>query len=309
VGKLNYLINLRNYLRLDPTTESTVVQEFRGHLEDKRQELIESGLSEEEATRVAAESLGSPQLIAKQIYEVYSQGSWKQALFAALPHLLVALFFALNWWQITAWLLPILVIVFGIVIYGWSHGKPAWLFPWLGYCLTPVVIIGTLLINLPARWAWLAAIAYIPLALLVMLPITKKSIERDWLFASLMLLPIPIVLGWRLALGIGDVQQWHERLYYATQLIALSFAVLALTVASFIRMRQRWAKAGALLTPEVIVLTIVASSDQNAISFRVWLLIILLSLFLLLSPALLDPLIRRSSHKPSHPSLANKTSQ
>ena len=295
--KSNYLNSLKSYLRIDSTTEDDVVRELRAHIEDKGEELIESGLSADEATRAAARSLGSPKLVAKQMYEVYSQGSWKQALFAALPHLLVALFFAMHWWHITAWLSPILVVVIGIAIYGWTHGKPAWLFPWLGYCLTPVIVIGTLLINLPGGWAWVAAIACIPLALLALLPVTKEIIERDWLFASLMLLPIPIVLGWRLALGIEDMQQWLARIYDTAQLIALSFAVLALTVATFIRIRQRWAKAGALLTPEIILLVVVASADKNAIGLWTWILLILLFLFFVISPALLDPVVRRSSNK------------
>jgi len=213
------------------------MRELNTHIEEKRLELMQTGLSKAEATKVANQSMGSPKFIAKQIYEVYSQGSWRQALFAALPHLLIALFFAMRWWNITFWLSPILIAVIGIVIYGWAHGKPAWLFPWLGYCLTPVIIVGMLLMNFPGGWALLAVITYIPLALLIILPITKKTIERDWLFASLMLLPIPIMLCWRLALGIDDPQQWQARLYNNAQLIALTFAVLALTVATFIRIR------------------------------------------------------------------------
>lgn len=306
--KSTYLNILKSYLRLDTTAENDVVRELHSHIEDKSQELIKSGLPEEEATKAAAQSLGSPKLLARQLYEVYSQGSWRQALFAALPHILVALFFLMHWWHITIWLLPILIAVIGVVGYGWTHGKPAWLFPWLGYCLTPVIVIGTLLFNLPGSWAWLAAIAYIPLALLVILPVTKKIIERDWLFASLMLLPIPIVLGWRLALGIEDMQQWQERLYDTAQLVALSFAVLALTVATFIRIRQRWAKAGTLFTPEIIVLILVASADKNSIDLWAWLLVILLSLFLIITPALIYPVIRRGSNKPAFSSSSKKSS-
>ena len=286
--KLNYLNSLKGYLRLDSTIENDVVRELHAHLEDKSQELREFGLSEEEATETAVQFLGSPRLVAQQMYEVYSQGSWRQTFFAALPHFLIASLFALHCWQSTIWLLAILVAVISAVIYGWCHGKPAWLFPWLGYCLIPVVAVGTLLIYLPGGWVWLAATAYVPLALFVLVSVTKQTIKQDWLFASLMLLPIPIVLSWILALGIGDRFLWYEHLYEAAPWIALSFAVLAITVATFIRIRQRWAKAGALLTPEIIVLVIVASAGKNAISFWGWLLLILLSLFLLLGPALLE---------------------
>ena len=291
-AKLNYLDNLKDYLRLDPTTASDVVRELDAHLEDKSQELRESGFSKEEATETAVQFLGSPRLVARQMYEVYSQGSWRQALFAALPHFLIASLFALHCWHSTAWLLAILVAVISVVIYGWCHGKPAWLFPWLGYCLIPVLAVGTLLIFLPGGWAWLAAAAYVPLALLVLVSVTKQTVKRDWLFASLMLLPIPIVLSWILALGIKDGLLRYEHVYDTSPWIALSFAVLAVTAATFIRIRQRWAKAGALLIPQILLLLIVASSGKYAVSFWAWLLLILLCLFLLVGPALLERKIR-----------------
>ncbi len=291
-AKLSYLDNLKDYLRVDPATESDVVRELDAHLEDKSQELRESGFSEEEATEAAVQFLGSPQLVARQMYEVYSQGNWRQALFAALPHFLIAALFALHYWHITAWPLAILVAVIGVVIYGWCHGKPAWLFPWLGYCLIPVLAVGTLLISLPGGWAWLAAAAYVPLALLVLVSVTKQTVKQDWLFASLMLLPIPIVLSWILALGIKDGLLRYEHVYDTSPWIALSFAVLAVTAATFIRIRQRWAKAGVLLIPQILLLLIVASSGKYAVSFWAWLLLILLCLFLLVGPALLERKIR-----------------
>ena len=292
-AKPNYFSNLKNQLRIDPGVESSVIRELDAHLEDKSQDLRESGLHEDEAVETATQLLGSPRLVARQMYEVYSQGSWRQAFFAALPHLLVATLFALHWWQSTIWLLALLGAVICVVIYGWCHGKPAWLFPWLGYCLTPVIVVGTLLINLPGGWAWLAAIIYAPLALITIFLVTKQTIKRDWLFASLMFLPVPAVLGWRLALGVEDMFYWYERLYDAALWIALSFVVLAVTVTTFIRIKQRWAKAGALLMPEVLVLAIVALVSKNSISFWFWLFLTLLSLFLLLSPALLERKIRK----------------
>jgi hypothetical protein len=291
-AKLSYLDDLKDYLRIDPATESDVVRELDAHLEDKSQELKESGFSEEEATETAVQFLGSPRLIARQMYEVYSQGSWRQALFAALPHFLIASLFALHWWHSTTWLLALLAAVIGAVIYGWCHGKPAWLFPWLGYCLIPVLAVGTLLIYLPGNWAWLAAIAYVPLALLALVSVTKQTIKRDWLFASLMLLPIPIVLSWILALGIKDGLLQYEHIHHTSPWIALSFAVLAVTAATFVRIRQRWAKAGALVTPQILLLLAVALTGKYAVSFWAWLLLVILSLFLLVGPALLERKIR-----------------
>lgn len=291
-AKLSYLDNLKDYLRVDPATASDVVRELDAHLEDKSQELRESGFSKEEATETAVQFLGSPRLVARQMYEVYSQGSWRQALFAALPHFLIAALFALHCWHSTIWPLAILVAVISVVIYGWCHGKPAWLFPWLGYCLIPVLAVGTLLIFLPGGWAWLATAAYVPLALFALVSATKQTIKRDWLFASLMLLPIPIVLGWILALGIEDGLLQYEHVYDTSPWIALSFAVLAVTAATFIRIRQRWAKAGALLTAQILLLQMGALTGKYAVSFWAWVLLILLCLSLLIGPALLERKIR-----------------
>lgn len=304
-AKSNYTDKFKSHLRLDTTIESDVVREIRSHLEDKRLELIESGISERQATAMATRVMGSPELVARQIYEVYSQGSWLQAIFAALPHLLVAAFFALHWWQNTWWLLGILIAVVSTVFYGWFHGKPAWLFPWLGYCLLPVMAVGILLIYLPGGWAWLAASAYIPLALLIIFSVTRKITKKDWVFASLMLLPIPIMLGWILALWLLTLGREygflsHEQLYEFAPLIALSFAALALTVAAFIRVRQRWLKVGVLLTLEILVLVIMALSGKSSISLGGWLALGLLALILLLGPALLERKIRQDNRKSLH---------
>jgi hypothetical protein len=292
-SRSDYLNRLKYFLRVDPITGNSIVREYSTHLEDKRRELQELGLSEDEADKTAITLLGPPNVLAKQISEVYAQGSWQQAIFAALPHLLVALLFALSWWQHSIWLSGAVLLIAGVVIYGWSHGKPAWLFPWLGYCLTPVIAVGTLLIYLPGSWSWLAATVYVPLASIFILSVAKQTIKIDWLFTSLMLLPAPIIIGWRLALGIEDTVQWQSRLNEAAQLIALSFATLAVTVAIFIRVKQRWIKAGALVTPEIFLLIIVALSDRNAISLWIWLSIILLAIVLLLCPAFIERLIKQ----------------
>jgi hypothetical protein len=304
-AKSNYTDYLKDRMRLDSATESDVVREINTHIEDKKHELIESGLSERQATAATNRLMGSPELVARQIYEVYSQGTWVQASFAALPHLLVAAFFALHWWQNTLWLLGILIATIGTALYGWFHGKPAWLFPWLGYCLMPVIAVGILLIYLPGSWAWLAASAYIPLALIIIFSVTKKITRKDWVFASLMLLPVPIMFGWILVLWMLALEHQngflsHEQLYEFAPLIALSFAVLALTVTMFIRVRQRWLKVGVLLTLEIFVLIIMAVGGRSLIHVGGWLGLILLAVILVLGPALMERRARQANHKPLH---------
>ena len=161
----HYLENIKGNLRLAPSDEQEVLNELETHIEDKLQELTDGGLSEEEAAKTCLGLLGSAKSVAHQIYEAHSQGTWKQALLASMPHLLFGLLFALNWWQHIDWLSVLVVLVIGTTAYGWWHGKPTWVFPWLGYSLLPVVAVGRLLIYLPKGWSLLTLPLYFPLAL------------------------------------------------------------------------------------------------------------------------------------------------
>jgi hypothetical protein len=285
---LSYLRSLKHHLRLDPEIRDDLIRELRGHLDDKTRELQEAGMSEEEASEIADSLLGSPRIMAQQIYEVYSQGSWKQTLFAVLPHFLTASLFALHWWSSPVWLSVILAVVIGTVVYGWCRGKPAWLFSWLGYLLIPVVAAGVMLLYLPGGWAWIAALVYIPLAIFILVVVAKQILKIDWLFVSLMLLPVPIVLGWVMVLSTGDAFLGEGLVYEAAAGIALSFAVLALAVATFIRVRKRWIKAGALLTCSIMVLVVVALVSNNTLSLWAWIFLSILALAHLFVPALLE---------------------
>ena len=146
--------------------------------------------------------MGSTKSIARQIYEAYSQGSWKQVLLASMPHFLFGLLFVLNWWQYPGWV----SIVPGTRFSprqstAGATANPPGSFPWLGYTLLPVVIVGLMLLYLPRGWSFLAIPVYLPLALWWLFRIVVMTIKRDWLFSSLMLLPMPIIIGWYLAIS------------------------------------------------------------------------------------------------------------
>lgn len=266
--------------------------ELSSHVEEKSRELIEAGLPDYEAKLEAFRALGSAKLIAKQIYEVYSQGTWKQALGAALPHVLIAALFALRLLPTVAGIITLAAMVTATVIYGWCHGKPNWLFPWLGVLLIPAIITGIMLIYLPSGWTWFAALTYIPLAAFVLVLIVRQTLKRDWLSISLMLLPVPLVLGWVLAFSLGNEYFDARHLYQAGTWIALSFAILALTVIIFTRVKQRWLKIWVLVIPEILVITVVVLSSNSTISFWGWLLLSLLALALILGPAFIEKKVK-----------------
>jgi len=294
----HYLDSVRENLRLGRSVESEVIHELETHIEDELQELREAGLSEEEAASTCLTLLGSAKLLARQIYEAHSQGSWTQALLAAMPHMLFGLLFAVSWWRGAGWLLGMLVLVLSMAVYGWWWGKPAWLFPWLGYSLLPVVAAGLLLLYLPKGWSWVAIVIYLPLALWLLCSITVKTIRRDWLYTSLMLLPVPTIIGWFIAFEPIDrlPEHWLQRIEQFAPWIGLTFLALGLTVATFIRLRKRWLRVSVLVVSGLLTLTMVAYYTEGRLSLPALLVLVVVMLLLLLSPALVERTLRHSGY-------------
>jgi len=277
----HYLNRFKDCLHIDQTIKDGMAEELYTHLEDKAQELEENGLSREEASEIAVQSLGSPELIAQQIYETHAQGSWKEALFSGLPHLLVALLFTSYYWQNIVYASIILALIVGIAIYGWHRGKPIWLFPWLGYYLMPVVVTGILLLSLPQGWGWIAALIYIPLALFVFIHIVRQTARRDWLYASLMIAPMLVTFTWFSSLGTGTellASDWIARLQTNALWIVISFIALAAATIAFIRLKPRRYKILSLLVPPLVILLSVTMASRGNINSWGW-LILLFSLF------------------------------
>jgi hypothetical protein len=278
----HYLHKFKANLTIDQTIRDGVAEELYTHLEDKTQELEENGLSRDEASKIAVQSLGSPELIAQQIYETHAQGSWKEALFSALPHFLVALLFTSYYWQNITCVSIILALIVGIAIYGWQRGKPIWLFPWLGYYLMPVVVTGILLLSLPQGWGWIAALIYIPLALFVFIHIVRQTARRDWLYASLMLAPMLVTLTWFSSLGAENGlltdSMWLASLQTNALWIVISFIALAAATIAFIRLKPRRYKIISLLIPPLVILFAVTTASRGNIGPWGW-LILFFSLF------------------------------
>jgi hypothetical protein len=273
----HYLNKFKACLQIDQTIKDGVAEELYTHLEDKSRELEENGLSKEEASKIAVQSLGSPELIAQQIYETHAQGSWKEALFSALPHLLVALLFTSYYWQNIVYVSIMLALIVGIAIYGWHRGKPIWIFPWLGYYLMPVVVTGILLLSLPQGWGWIAALIYIPLALFVFIHIVRQTARRDWLYASLMLAPMLVTFAWFSSLGTGNELLtngiWLASLQTNALWIVISFIALAAATIAFIRLKPRRYKIMSLLIPPLVILFSVTMASRGNIDYWGWLIL------------------------------------
>lgn len=253
-----YLESIRTNARLDYSDEPAVMSELEAHIEDKLQELTDSGLSEEDAIKTCIWQMGSIQVLARHIYESYSQGSWKQVLMAVMPHFTFGLLFMLNWWHYPQWMTLSLVAVLGITIYGWAHGKPAWVFPWLGYSLLPVIIAGILLLYIPTKWSFLGIIVYFPLAAWWILRIVVQTTKKDWILSTMMLLPLPIIVGWYLVICPNGkiTDNSLDRVNTYAPWIGISFMMLAFTIGTFLRLRQRWLRVTLLSVSGLLTLTV-----------------------------------------------------
>lgn len=291
-----YLQNIQEHLRLDPSSEKEVIQELEAHVEDSCQEMQNAGLSEDVAMEKCLRLIGPAKTIARQIYEVHNQGTWRQALLAATPHLFFAAMFTLKWWMGIGWLPIMFTVILGIGLYGWCHGKPSWLFPWLSYSLIPTVAAGVFLLYLPSAWAWITLALYIPLALWLLSFITIKFMRRDWVYSALMLLPASTFTGWFLAAsqetGIPGLKD--NILFDFALWKGLTFMVFAVSVVLFIRLRQRWLRIVALITSGLVTSTVIILAS-NRLGLASFIALFLLILSFLLVPAFVERKVRRGN--------------
>ena len=151
----------------------------------------------------------------------------------------------------------------------------------------PVVVTGILLLNLPQGWGWIAALIYIPLALFAFIYIVRQTARRDWLYASLMLAPMPVIFGWFFTIGTGSEflvsDIWIARLQTKAPWIVISFIALAAATIGFIRLKPRRYKIISLFIPPLVILLLVTLASRVNIDF--WgCLILLFSLFAFATP-------------------------
>jgi len=292
-----YLRNVRENLRLDPMSETEIITELAAHVEDRCQEMREIGLSEEEAIERSLRLLGSAKMVARQVYEAHSQGTWRQALLAGMPHLFFAGLFALNWLTGIAWVPIMLGFIGAIVLYALLHGKPTWLFPWLGYALLPVVAAGVSLLYLPQGWRLVTLLLYVPLVLWLSCFITIKFIRRDWLYSSLMLLPVPTFIGWYMvaskenslpSLNLGF-------LYRFAPWTGLTFLMLGISVAMFVRMKNRMLRIIAIIVSG-LASTAMVTLASNQLEFSSFIGLAILMLVFVLAPVYIERRLMKNSH-------------
>jgi hypothetical protein len=295
-GVKDYLGAARLQLRLDPSSEREILSELYTHFEDRVEELEQSGMSEDDAVRRASVEFGPLRRVARELHEAHSISAWPQAVMAALPHVLFGLLFAFRQWTNAFWLSIIIISVLGAVAHGWRRNRPTWFFTWLGYALTPLLVIGLLLLDRAlgagslgrSWWWWTCAVVHFSVAAAICTIILVQTWRRDWLLGSLSVLPVLAVVGWVVA------DRWNGGLMQGGGVlglepwVALSFVALAGIVIIFTRLKKRWLRVGVLLVAAQVLLTTMALATGRSINVASLAMFAAISLVLVLAPALLD---------------------
>jgi hypothetical protein len=292
-GLYRYMQSVRENLRLDPSSEKEIIRELETHVEDRCSEMEKSGLSAPEAMEKSIRLLGSAKLVARQIYEVHSQGTWRQAILAGMPHLFFAALFALNWLTGVTWIPILLVVIAGVLFYGLCQDKPGWLFPWLGYAMFPVAGAGVSLLYLPKGWPLVTLLLYIPLVLWLCCLITIKFIRRDWLYATLMLVPVPTFVGWFMTSGQSVFPELKLGfLHNFAPWSGLTFLMLGVSAALFTRLSNRWLRITALGASGILPAAVIILAS-NRLGFAAFIGLSLLMLSFVLVPVFIEHRLRQ----------------
>jgi hypothetical protein len=300
-----YLEDVRSHLHLNAATEMQVLSELYSYFEEKLVELQERGIPYRDLAREAIESAGRPVVVARLMYEAYSKGNLTEAVLSSLPHLVVAWLFVSHLWRHPLLAPLAFILIVCVTLYGWWHGKPNWLYSWIGYSLLPLLVggylcrplleqIASFLIGegkvLPGVWTLLLLGLFFFLSLWIIIRTTIRVVRRDWVLASLMLVPLPILASWIFnveQMG-GLFQLGNIALYQWDIPMASVLTLLGAAAAIFIRLRKRILKTGALITLGVIAGTIAGHTLWGYPGFLGLLAGASLILLFLLWPALLE---------------------
>ena len=298
-----FLEDVSRHLHLDSSTGEKVVNELYSHYQEKVSDLASQGYGKSQASGEAIRSFGRARVVARLMYEAHSRGSWTDAMVSCLPHLAAAVLFASHLWHHVVLAPLVLAVIIGATLLGWWRGKPNWLYSWIGYSLLPLLFAGYagrhILIRavvslvtgtggLALWWPLLLLTPFILLALWIILSTAARVVRRDWILASLVIVPLPIMGIWLSHVDqVGDLFRnpgWAMHRWDA--IMAAVFFVLGGSFSVSIRLRQRHLKIGVLLIAALATTAVLIHNIWSELGLGVILVISVLLLAFYLSPAL-----------------------
>ena len=299
-----YLQDLERQLHLERPERREILFELRGHIEDSARELMDEGISTDDAFSSSINELGETKSLARRLYEVHSQGTWHQTALAILPHVLLSTVFALGWWRAPLWVSFLLIVAVATTVFGWRAGRPAWTYPWLGYSIIAPIVAWGLAMSALGYGAWgvltrgtlplsipiyVASLAYLAGSLWIIVRIVSKVAKLDWVMASLAVFPAPFILYWTYFFYAGshsfqpDVHGMHA----VNASAAIVFMIVAVATAVFLRVGRRAVRAALLLLTAPPITAFAWLSYQGASGYLGLLAFSAVSLTVLLGPAII----------------------
>jgi hypothetical protein len=245
-----------------------MMEELRGHLEDRAAALQEGGLEKEASMSETIERFGEAREVGAALRDVHGRGSWGEALAGMVPFLVIGLgstMYALSGFLPYVWLGYVtfwsliggylaLLIGFGV---GWVKGFPRWSYPYVGYVLvftlyfmivaTPGLRIFNYTFGRNDLWGWRAWIPFLVIAVIALLltrsmrPLLQlvTRVWQDWTRLSFGLYGImPLVVF----ISFDEVNKGYQLPFMLVLTLVLAGGALA-----YMRSARTWQRALALL--------------------------------------------------------------
>lgn len=311
----SYLAQVRAHLHLEPRAEKRVINEMQAHFHEKLEDLRRTGVPEENAAREAIAAFGDPRIIARLMYEASSRGSWTDTLIGCQPHFVVAALFATHLWRHPLLLFAAFLPITIITLIAWRRNSPAWLYPWTGYALLPLLILASLAVDpvvrtflflvtgsgTPAPFLHIAVLgSAAAFALWLVVTATVRVARKDWILVSLMLSPLPVLVIWSASVSrtrgfipavLAGLEAGVNRFDGAMALVCL---ILGLSTALFMRVRSRYLKAASILVAGMVGGGVAVSSIQGGLGLLRLAVVSLGFLLFLVLPFVLHSYLGRS---------------
>ena len=300
-----YLSRVGRRLHLGSGESAEILEELQSHIEDRAQQLELDGHPSDEALASAIRDLGPVDRFVNGMYAVYSRGSWHHIALAVVPHVLLSMTYAFHLWTNPVWVGVMMMIAIGGSLYGWRMGRPRWTYPWLGYSLMAPVVSWGLAMSAVGYGAWgvvtqgslplglpiyVASFVYFAFSLWMVIRFVSRVARPDWVMASLSILPVPFLAYWFFFFyNWGSALEENiEQLRHVDRSAAIVFLIIALATVVFYRIGRRLVRVSLLIVtaPSLIVLAWI--SYQGGRGFLALFVFAVVSLAVLLSPALFD---------------------
>ncbi len=272
-----YLLEVKSHLHLDSKIEKDIVAELYTHLHEKEMEIHSGGKPLECSRELAVKSMGRPRVVARLFHETYSTGNLKDALLTGLPYAVVSILFASHLWRNSIIAPAAFAVIVAVTFLGWWWGKPNWLYSWVGFSLFPLLVAcftsrhhiieavdslaGASVLSVVRGIG--VVILYILAARFILLT-TIRVARRDWLLASFMLLPLPVLGIWLYHLEQigGFFQPVNPHIFVWDPQMASVTALMAISLGACVLLRQR--------TYRMIGLIIICMNTSAYVTHCIW---------------------------------------